>query len=158
MKKYIMMMFFITPLLLFGERLGIGIIIGSPTGFSGKYRFARRAAIAVNAGWSLFGSKKFHCTGDYQFLFPTTIRWYDEFESKTTEIKNLIPLLGIGGRMVLKDDELGDTEICVGMRIGGGVEYLISRFGVFLELYPVVNIIPSTDFDFEGGLGFRFYF
>jgi hypothetical protein len=46
----------------------------------------------------------------------------------------------------------------VGVRLGGGLEYAISRFALFLEIYPVVNVIPSTDFDLEGGIGFRFYF
>jgi len=158
MKKSILIIFFLMPLILFGGKYGIGIIIGSPTGFTGKYMFAKRSAIAVHAGWSLFGSKKFHGTCDYQFLFPTTLRYYDEYEDKTTEITNLVPYIGIGGRLLLKDDPGGDTEINVGMRLGGGIEYLFSRFGIFLELFPVVNIIPDTDFDMEGGLGFRFYF
>ncbi len=160
MKIFRILALFLVPLFLFGAKYGFGIIIGSPTGFTGKYMFAKRSAVVVHAGWSLFGSKKFHCTGDYQFLFPTTLRWYDEFEDKTTEITNLVPYLGIGGRLLLKDDPDpgGGTKINVGMRLGGGVEYLFARFGVFLELYPVVNIIPDTEFDMEGGLGFRFYF
>jgi hypothetical protein len=156
-KKLFSLVVAMMPLFLFGQNLGLGIILGSPTGFTVKYMMTSKSAIAVNAGWSLVEGAGFHCTGDYQFLFPTTLRWYDEFDETTHEIRSLTPYLGVGGRLLIKDDEYGDTDLLVGARIGGGIEYLFSRFGVFLELYPVVNIIPSTDFDFEGGLGLRFY-
>ena len=72
-------------------------------------------------------------------------------------MKRMANVFGIGGRMRVKADD-DATEFHVGVRIGGGIEFLVRRFGIFLELYPVVNLIPSTDFDFEGGLGCRFYF
>jgi len=159
--KIITLFTLIVPLVSFAQRYyySIGIIIGSPTGFTGKYLFSKNNAVAVNAGWSLFRENaKLHITCDYQFLFPTTLRWQDEFEGTTREIRNLTPYLGLGGRLLLLENDQGEAEINIGIRMGGGIEYNFSRFGLFLELYPVVNIIPSTDFDFEGGLGFRYYF
>jgi hypothetical protein len=145
------------PGLLDGQHLGIGVIIGSPTGFNLKYSPVQRSAISASLGWALGDHPGFHGTCDYQFLFPTTLRWRDDFEGTTTEIKNLVPYLGIGGRVKFKENVDGDMEMNVGARMGGGVEYLFSYFGIFLEIYPVVNILPETDFDMEGGLGFRFY-
>lgn len=153
MKKYSLLIILL-PCLLFGSRYGIGVIIGSPTGFTGKYFMARRSAMQVNAGWSFIDNVGFHITGDYQFLFPGVIRG----ESGET-LNNVVPYLGLGGSFRVKEDEQNDeTKLHLGMRIGGGIEYLIDRFGIFLELYPVVNFVPETDFSFEGGLGFRFYF
>jgi len=36
--------------------------------------------------------------------------------------------------------------------------YLFIEYVRPQSIYPVVDIVPETDFDFEGGLGFRFYF
>lgn len=140
------------------QNLGIGIILGSPTGFTAKAIFTHNSAFAMNIGWSLTEPHKLHITGDYQFLFPTSIKWVDEMSGEKREIKDLTPYLGIGGRFKFKETKDEETELNIGIRMGGGIEYQISRFGIFLELYPVVNIYPSTDFDLEGGIGFRFYF
>lgn len=156
MKKYLILLLLIIPSFIFAQNYGIGVIVGSPTGFTGKYFLARTSAIQINAGWSFVSDVKFHITGDYQFLFPGVIKG-----EEGVALRNVVPYFGIGGSFRAKTAEAPDedeTDFCIGLRLGGGIEYLISRFGVFLELYPVVNVIPSTDFDIEGGLGFRFYF
>jgi hypothetical protein len=138
----------------------LGIILGSPTGFTFKYVFAPTSAIAINAGWNLLDHAYFSSSCDYQFLFPQTLRWRDEFDGTSHEMKGLTPYLGVGGRVtfVEENDPPHNAELHVGVRMGGGVEYAINRFGVFLEIYPVVDVIPGTGVDFMGGLGFRFYF
>ncbi len=154
MKKYLILLLLIIPSFIFAQNYGIGVIVGSPTGFTGKYFLARTSAIQINAGWSLIGNGGFHITGDYQFLFPGVIRG-----ERGEALENAVPYLGVGGRLRVKENEpANDTKIYVGLRIGGGIEYLIDRFGIFLELYPVVDFVPETDFDFEGGLGVRIYF
>ncbi len=135
------------------RQLGLGIIIGSPTGLSGKYFFGPKSAIEVNAGWSFWRTVGLHLTGDYQFIFPQT---FVTEEGKKIEGFDLYA--GIGGSFRVKEKENEETEFHIGLRIGGGIEYSFSKFGTFLELYPVVDLVPSTDFDFEGGLGLRFYF
>lgn len=149
------------PVLLAAQNSGpsIGIILGTPTGFTGKYIFARSSAIACNVGWSLINNQAFYASTDYQFLFPQTLKWTDEFGGTSHEVKGLCPYFGIGGRFYLAENQsTHNTDFVVGVRLGGGVEYAISRFALFLEIYPVVNIIPSTEFSLEGGFGFRFYF
>ncbi len=154
-----LMGFFLWSNLCSAQHFGLGIILGSPTGFTGKFVITHRSAIAANVGWSLGDNPKLHFTCDYQFLFPTVLRWTDDMTGEQTEIKNLTPYIGIGGRFKFKENEPEhETELNVGLRLGGGAEYQISRFGIFLEIYPVVNILPSTDFNLEGGLGARIYF
>jgi hypothetical protein len=153
MKKAIVLLGLMIPLIISAETYGIGLIIGSPTGFSGKYYVTRESAVQMHAGWSFIGDVGFHVTADYLFLFPGVIKGDDG-----AQLENVIPYLGVGGRLRLKKNETTDeTDLHLGMRIGGGIEYLINRFGVFLEIFPVVDFVPETGFDFEGGLGFRFY-
>jgi hypothetical protein len=143
----------------YAQSFGIGIILGSPTGFTTKFIMTQRSAIAANIGWSLGDNPRLHFTCDYQFLFPTVLRWTDDMSGEQKEIKNLIPYIGIGGRFKFKENEpANEAELNIGLRLGGGAEYKISKFGIFLEIYPVVNILPSTDYDIEGGLGTRIYF
>ncbi len=153
MKKFLLFSIFFLPLQLHSQGYGLGIIIGRPLGFSGKYQLAQNAAVVVNAGWSLLHDIHFHATGVYEYQFPGVIK-----NEEGEPLNNVAPYLGIGGRLLLKARESGDeTEIYTGLRLGGGIEYSVSRFGVFFELYPVINVIPSTEFDLEGGLGLRFY-
>lgn len=135
----------------------IGLVVGSPTGFTFKYVFNKRAAFDIKAGWSLAEHGKLHVTGDYQFLFPQTLSWSDDYDGSRHEIKGLIPYLGVGGRFLIHENEHDETDFHVGVRLGGGVEYAINRFALFLEIYPVIDIVPATDFDFDGGFGIRFY-
>ena len=154
-RHFVIVMLIIMPSVLLGQnyKYGLGVILGSPTGLSGKFMIARKSAIAVHAGWSLIGKTGLHITGDYQFLFPGIIKHEDG-----TPMENVVPYFGVGGRFRFKEKENKDTDFHLGLRFGGGIEYLISRFGIFLELYPVVDILPETGFDFEGGVGGRFYF
>uniref|UniRef100_A0A7C4TIM9 DUF3996 domain-containing protein n=1 Tax=candidate division WOR-3 bacterium TaxID=2052148 RepID=A0A7C4TIM9_UNCW3 len=140
------------------QHIGLGIILGSPTGFNGKLNLTRNSAVSANLGFSLAEPHWLHITCDYQFLFPSVIKWQDEIIGEQKVIEDLVPFLGVGGRFKLKEDEQKNSKLNIGLRLGGGIEYKIARFGIFLEIYPVVNIYPATEFDLEGGLGLRFYF
>lgn len=134
--------------------LGLGVILGSPTGLAFKYQAARRSAFAAHAGWSIIDNPGVHVTADYQYLFPMVF----ETEEGTT-VDDLTLYVAAGGRFRFKKIEAtDDTEFHLGLRIGGGAEYRLDRFGIFLEIVPVVDLVPETDFDLEGGLGFLFYF
>ncbi len=134
-------------------RYGIGVIIGSPTGFSGKSILSERSAAQANLGWSFWPEVGFHGTFDYQVLFPGVIK-----NEEGAALNSVVPYAAIGGRVRIMSDEHDNTRFNVGLRLGGGIEYIIDRFSIFLEILPVVNMLPRTDFDFEGGLGFRFNF
>ena len=152
MKKTLAIIVFLVPVILLGQNLGLGVILGTPTGLSLKYLLARNSAFAVHAGWSFIDDPGVHLTGDYQYLFPMVIE-----TAEGTPISDLTPYIAAGGRFRFKD--VGEeNEFHLGLRIGGGIEYLITKFGIFLELVPVVDLVPATEFDLEGGIGFLFYF
>lgn len=144
----------VVPVSARGADLGFGVILGSPTGLAFKYQAAKRSAFAAHAGWSIINDPGIHLTGDYQYLFPMAI-----VTEEGTTINDLTLYIAAGGRFRFKKVEATDeNKFHLGLRIGGGGEYRIDRFGIFLEIVPVVDVIPETAFDLEGGLGFLFYF
>jgi hypothetical protein len=79
--------------------------------------------------------------------------WHD-FELIRVSSGRLPLYYGIGGRAVFSDDPL------VGVRIPVGLDYQFANapIDIFLEIVPILDLIPSTDFDLGGGLGIRFWF
>jgi hypothetical protein len=156
MKKFVTILLFCLPGMLLGQgtRFGIGVIIGSPTGVSGTYIMGKHSGITVHAGWSLSKNFGLHITGDYQHRFPGIIK-----NEEGIPIHDLAPYVGIGGSMRIKTEEPEDeTDVTLGARIGGGIDYFVKPVGFFLEAFPVVNVYPNTRLHVEGGLGFRFFF
>lgn len=130
-----------------GGPFGLGIIIGEPTGISGKLFTTQTTAFQGAAAWSVGGVDAFHLQIDY------VLHRYDVIDVSEGQL----PLyFGIGGRVLIRDDR--DDHI--GLRIPVGLSYEFSNapFDIFGELVPLLDLTPDTDFDIEGGLGARFYF
>jgi hypothetical protein len=126
--------------------IGVGIIAGEPSGFSFKWWADDDTAVDAVTGWSLDNSHFYvHC--DYL--------WHRAIED--VDIGGTAPLYyGIGARLLLRDD--GDSK--VGVRVPIGLDYVFDngRFDIFIEIAPIFNVMPDTDFDLSGGVGARFYF
>ena len=62
---------------------------------------------------------------------------------------------GIGGRIRFDEE---DSRI--GARIPLGLDYLFegSRFDLFLELVPILDLAPETELNLNAGLGARYFF
>jgi hypothetical protein len=127
-------------------KIGVGIVAGEPSGFSFKWWSDGSTGVDAATGWSLDeGDFYAHC--DYL--------WHRAFEDR--EIGGTVPLyFGIGGRLLLREDD--DSKL--GVRIPVGVDYILGegRFDVFVEIAPIFNFVPETEFDLSGGIGARFYF
>jgi hypothetical protein len=63
---------------------------------------------------------------------------------------------GIGARILLRDGH--DSRF--GVRIPIGLDYVFedARIDVFIEVAPIVNLIPDTEFNLTDGVGARFWF
>lgn len=130
-----------------GGPFGLGIILGEPTGISGKYFLSSRNAIDGAVAWSLDGDNDLHLQGDYLY------HWY----GKISVDKGRAPVYaGFGGRIRFR--ESGDDRVGVRFPVGVGYEFTDAPFDVFLELVPMLDLAPDTDFDLEGAIGGRFYF
>ncbi|MDD5582336.1 MAG: hypothetical protein PHS99_03870 [Candidatus Marinimicrobia bacterium] len=137
----VLFVFIASPVIARGEGFGLGIILGEPTGLSGKVWMNSNAAVDMAAAWSFGDNGAVHLHGDYVF-----------------HNKNLLDFAflyyGIGAKVKLADD------IQVGIRIPVGLVHTFQEapLDVFFEIVPGLNLIPDTDFYVHGGLGIRYYF
>ena len=132
------------------QDLGLGVIVGEPTGLSLKYWLDEDRAIDAAAAWSFSGHDSFQLHADYLF------HRFDIFE--TGEVTGKMPLYyGLGARVKDKDK---DDDTVFGLRIPLGITYLFADapFDLFAELVPIVDLAPDVDVDINAAIGFRFYF
>ncbi len=137
----------VSALAIEGRKVGIGVIAGEPTGITGKYMIDNNSAVDAGVGWKTSGDDGFHIYGDYLYHF------YNLFE---VGVGKLPMYVGGGARLIYRENK--DNKF--GIRIPVGFEYLFDNMplAAFLELVPVMNLTPDTDFDLEGGVGMRFLF
>lgn len=127
------------------NNFGLGIILGDPTGLNCKIWQSSRIAYDAALAWSLGKEGNVHIHVDY------LIHSYEFIRAR----KGKFPFYaGIGGRIESRD------ETALGLRIPLGMNYIFENVPIdlFLEFVPTLNIIPSTEFDLEGGIGARYYF
>lgn len=129
-----------------GEGVGIGFMVGEPTGLSLKSWTGGNNAFDVGLAWSLGRYDAVNIHADYLWH---NFELFNDIESGTLPF-----YYGIGGRLILADD-----DAVLGARVPVGLNYLFddSPVGLFLEVAPIFNLAPETDFDVDGALGVRFY-
>lgn len=124
---------------------GLGLILGEPTGLSGKYWISPRTAIDGAFAWSIDKKSGVHLHSDYL--------WHDY--RIISVIKGKLPIYyGIGARMVFASDNI------LGVRGVAGINYLFdgTPLDIFLEIVPILDLAPKVGFDFNGAIGIRYYF
>ncbi len=145
---------------------GLGIIIGDPTGITGKYWISGRSAIDGAIAWSMQG-ENLHLHGDY------LLHKFDLIKVQ----KGSLPLYyGIGARFKLGDHDSHDDhnshhphddhdsrhhhDDLFGIRIPVGLDYLFGSdpLDIFLELVPILDLVPDTEVNFNAAIGFRYFF
>ena len=132
-----------------GGPFGLGVILGSPTGLSGKYWLSRETALDFAVGGALVDGG-LHIHADHL--------WHKEL-FKTKEKSLHFPFyIGVGPFLrtnVGKNNQLG-----VGARVPFGASFTKSDLplDVFLEIAPALRILEKPGFGFQVGLGARYYF
>jgi hypothetical protein len=124
---------------------GAGIILGEPTGLSGKYWVSPTNAVDAGVAWAFTKKGFFHLHGDYLWHFVDAIESTERF----------VLYAGVGGRL-----GFGDDKTRVGVRIPGGIAFWPkgAPIDVFLEVAPILDLIPATKLSGNGGLGIRYFF
>ena len=125
--------------------LGIGGMIGSPTGITIKKWTSRKTAFDIGVAWSLSRNPGIHLHSDY-LSHRSDLEGMEEGRSYA--------YYGIGGRLkAVADDPRA------GARFPLGVTYIDARepFDAFIEVVPILDILPSTRFALNVSLGGRFY-
>lgn len=140
---------------------GLGIMVGEPTGISGKSWIGGDRAIDFGLAWGLWRGGYLHVHADYLFHAANVIN--------VNTGKFLIhygPGLRLrswsNGRYWYRGryyDEDGG-RVSLGVRVPVGLTYLIDGAPVdlFLEVVPTMDLLPGTYLDLDAGLGVRYYF
>jgi hypothetical protein len=124
---------------------GLGIILGEPTGISGKLWTGYKTAIDGAVAWSFEKESSMHLHGDFL---------HHSFNRARVDEGKLLLYYGIGGRVKFEDDSK------VGVRIPLGIDCLFahSPLDFFLEIVPILDLAPKTDFSLNGAIGIRYFF
>src|SRR5262249_6344214 len=131
------------------KHVGVGFIVGEPTGLSAKFFMNNTNALQFGLAWSLSGDNELHLQGDYL--------WH---RYNLIDLKNgdELPLyFGVGARFIVEE---GDEDDVFGIRFPVGLDYLFTNypFDIFAEIVPILDLTPDTDFDLEVAIGASFWF
>lgn len=132
--------------------LGVGIVLGVPTGVSLGYRIASKRHFSTAIAWSA-PDKSFHLHLDY--LFEVT-----QIVDPNAPMYQFPLYAGLGTRVQVEQDRDGGQRSLMGIRAPIGLTFLpqVIPFEVFAEIVPVMLLYPSTDITFDGAIGARYYF
>lgn len=132
----------------YAGKFGLGIMLGEPTGLSGKYWLNDKLAIDGAAGWSFYDDSEFYLHSDL------LVHKFDLIPVK----KGKLPFYVGAGAFVRFRDEHHDNE--AGIRVPVGLDYLFENapVDIFVEFAPGIDLTPSTRADFSGGIGIRYWF
>ena len=126
--------------------LGVGAMIGAPTGFSGKYWLSETAAVDAGLGFSFGSDTKMSVHSDYLIHSNGALVMND--------VHPLDVYAGLGGRIKFGDD------IQLGARIPVGVAYKAQEQNadMFAEVAPVIDFVSRFGVDLNLMFGARYYF
>jgi len=151
MKKQILLItiLLISSSFVFGQKsgLGLGLMLGEPSGLAGKYWLSESNALDFGIGAGFLGDNSglsFHA--DYLYHVSDLIKW----KYKT------IFYYGFGIRMRFPSD----SETTFGVRGVAGALMIVKNLpiDVFFELAPSFRLLPTTGLDFDIAIGGRYYF
>ena len=139
------------------EQLGLGLIVGEPTGLSVKYWLDKEHALDGAVAWSFWDDDGLQLHADYLWHL------FDLLDESDDEGR-LPVYFGLGGRLKFKDDDEGrwhndDDDVFFGIRVPLGISYMLQDppIDVFVEIAPVLDVVPDVELDLNLALGLRFY-
>ncbi|HOP95200.1 MAG TPA: hypothetical protein PL130_05480 [Dictyoglomaceae bacterium] len=146
MKKFILCFFLLVFLLSisYAGNLGVGVVVGEPTGLSLRLWQGKNTALDFGLAWSTIANV-LHLSADYV---------NHNFEVFKINNGSLPFYYGIGARILVSDNT------SFGIRLPLGIVYIPKGMPLdfFFEIVPTLELVPGTYFDVDGALGFRYYF
>ncbi|MFO8029848.1 MAG: DUF3996 domain-containing protein [Cyclonatronaceae bacterium] len=124
---------------------GLGAILGDPTGVSLSYWTSNANAFSAGAAWHFVNNPSMHLHVDYLFY---------RFDIIQPSQGSLPLYFGLGGRIRF------DNNDTFGVRFPLGIAYHFKDdpLEIFLEIVPVLDLVPGTDVNGNSGIGIRYYF
>lgn len=130
------------------KRLGVGVNLGEPIGFDGRFYFTEQFTLDLVTGYG-FEEKGFIVQPSLLFNLRNILD-YD------TKDASLVPYFGAGFKTGIAKG--GDGVAALRFPVGATYIMKDGEFEVSLEFAPGVEFSPDNQFDITGGLGFRYYF
>jgi len=129
------------------EGIGVGIGVGEPMGLAVAYRPHRRHTLAALTGWSL-SDKSLHLHVDY--LVTVNSITLEESPVTMDVYTGIGPTLNLG-----RDSDLPG----LGARVPLGISVAFEKpVDIFVELAPVIGVVPEIGLHASGTIGVRGWF
>lgn len=140
---------------------GLGIMIGEPTGISGKGWIGADRAIDGGIAWGVWHGSYFHLHADYLFhnmdLIPVSKGKLPLYYGPGLRMRSWS-----GGRYWRKGEwhDYDGSRVDIGVRFPVGLAYLFdgAPVDVFVELVPTLDLLPATSLDLDAAMGVRYWF
>jgi hypothetical protein len=129
-------------------KLGVGIIVGEPTGASVKYWLNDTMALDGALGWSYRPHSDLYLHSD--------VLWHN-FDLIPVSQGRLPLYFGVGGLVRFRDD---NEDNQVGIRAPVGLSYMFDNvpIDIFVEVAPAIDFAPDVRGEVTGGVGIRYWF
>ncbi len=133
------------------HNVGLGIMLGEPTGISFKMWNRQTVAWDGGAAWSFVGGKYFQIHGDFLL---------HNFNLFRVETGRMALYYGAGARLKFGNSDSTGSSVVLSLRVPIGISYEFERTPVelFIEVVPMLDLIPQTEPNMAGAIGFRYYF
>ena len=130
-----------------GKGVGLGIMVGQPTGVNAKIWLSKTSAIVLGGAYN-FKNEAMQVQADYLYHFNNA------FPITTGKIP---VYAGVGGTVSYKKNGL-DPDYRI--RIPVGLSYFLptAPIDVFVEAVPVIIVKPESKVSLNGNVGVRYYF
>jgi hypothetical protein len=151
MKKLFLLaiIFIVSSNYILGQKTGtgIGLMLGEPSGLSGKYWLSEETAFDFGLGGGFIGDGAgFAFHADYLYHINGLIKW-----------KYKTPFYyGFGLRMRFPSN----SSMHLGVRGVAGLIFYLKDLPIdlFFEVAPSFRLLPTTGIDFDIAIGSRYYF
>jgi hypothetical protein len=132
--------------------LGVGIILGVPTGISFGYRVNSKSHFDAAVAWSV--------THDSVHIHVNSLFELMQIVDPNAPMYQFPLYAGLGVRVQLDPGQATKLNLRLGLRVPVGITFLpqTAPFEVFAEIAPVMSLIPDTSVSFDGAIGARYYF
>lgn len=129
-------------------KLGVGVMVGEPSGGNLKFWLTDTLALDGAIGWSF--------RDDTDLYLHSDILWH-YFNVSSASQGRLAFYTGAGGLVRFRDNHR-DDEFGIRMPLGVSYTFEKSPMDVFVEFAPAIDLSPNVRADFTGGIGIRYWF
>jgi hypothetical protein len=129
-----------------GQRLGVGLLLGSHSCVSANYKFEENKSIDFLGSYDFGDNQEYYFHSTYLFRHPKRI----DFDTISFGWFG-----GLGAKVESEDDDFN-----MGARVSLGFNYDLETqpVEIFTEAAATMNVIQNTDTNLSLALGARYYF